>query len=290
MNRKKLWNIAKTILKIGFSIFALWLVYTHVDFGAITLLWKHATVWYFIPALLAYVISQVTASYRLLYFFRDIGLSITVKENMRLYLKGLFYNLFLPGGIGGDGYKILVLERKYKYVTHKDVFSAVFFDRLAGMWALVGLLIASGLLLPQVRVYYGYAVAAFMVGSLIYFFVIKRFFPRMGKHFLRKHIFGACVQAMQLLCVFFILLALGCTTNFLSYFAIFLMSAIASLFPFSVGGLGAREIVIMWGATTFGLNKDLAVSVSLCYYVISMLTALTAIFIIFQKSTEKNEQ
>src|SRR5690606_41951136 len=45
------------------------------------------------------------------------------------------YNFFLPGGIGGDGYKIFFLKKTFQ-ISRRQVLGAVFFDRLSGLWAL----------------------------------------------------------------------------------------------------------------------------------------------------------
>lgn len=286
MDKKKAWNILKPVLKIAFTVLALWLVYTKVDLTAVRRLWREANSWWLIPAVAAFVICQIIASFRLLYFFRNIGLPISVRSNLRLYLLGMFYNLFLPSGIGGDGYKIIVLKQRYQ-TTHKDVFSAVFFDRLAGLWGLGFLVACFSLAMPEVRAYSLWILAGFAGGTVIYYYVLHRYFARISRRFLNTHLLGICTQSLQLATVAFILAALGCKTSYWPYFAIFLLSSLASLFPFSIGGLGAREVAIVWGAGTFGLDKDLAVSVSLSFYLITMIMALSAIFILFGKERRK---
>ena len=44
---------------------------------------------------------------------------------------GMFYNLFLPGGIGGDAYKVYQL-RKYHQGRTFAIVQAMIFDRLNG--------------------------------------------------------------------------------------------------------------------------------------------------------------
>lgn len=287
MDKKKVWNILKPVLKVVFTILALWLVYTKVDLTAVRRLWKEADIWWLLPAACTFVLCQVVTSFRLLYFFRNIGLPITALSNLRLYIQGMFYNLFLPSGIGGDGYKIIVLKRRYA-TTHKEVFSAVFFDRLAGLWGLGFLVSCFSLAMPEVRQYSPWILLGFVAGSVVYYWVLHKYFNRISRHFFQTHLLGICTQSLQLATVAFILAALGCSTSYWPYFAIFLLSSLASLFPFSIGGLGAREVAIVWGAGTFGLNKDLAVSVSLSFYLITMIMALSAIFILFRN--ERREQ
>src|SRR5690606_19345065 len=86
-------------------------------------------------ALITFVLSQIISASRLNTFFKGIGLKISEVYNFKVYLLGMFYNLFLPGGIGGDGYKIFLLRKKFK-VRGRILFQAIFFDRLSGLWAL----------------------------------------------------------------------------------------------------------------------------------------------------------
>jgi uncharacterized membrane protein YbhN (UPF0104 family) len=96
------------------------------------------------------------------------------------------------------------------------------------------------------------------------------------------------VQSCQLVAVAFILKALGCQNAYPAYLTIFLLSTLSTLFPFSIGGLGAREIAIVWAASMLGLNKDLAVSVSLCFYFISATLSLMGIFLVFYTKKSGN--
>lgn len=280
---KKAWNIIKPILKLVFTVLALWVAYRSIDFSALQKIWREANGWYFIPAVITFFCCQVVTSIRLLQFLRNIGLPISMRSNFRLFLLGLFYNLFLPGGIGGDGYKIVALKQRYAFTTHKAVFSAVFFDRLSGLWAMALLVAIFSFSLNAVRVYSGWVIAVFILGTGIYYFVLRNYFRKLSGPFFKTHLLAIAAQLLQLITVAFILTALGCTTSYWPYFAIFILSSVASLFPFSIGGLGAREVAIVWGANTFGLNPDLAVSITLSYYVITLGLALTAILILFRK-------
>lgn len=282
MQKKKIWNILKPVLKIGFTILALWLVYTKVDVAALRNIWANANPWPVPLAVMAFIVGQIISSYRLLQFFKSVQIPIPAIENMKLYLLGMFYNLFLPGGIGGDGYKIISLKKKYN-TTHKEVFTAVFFDRLCGLWALFFLLVILSSFLVQLRGYLHWIIIAFCMGTVAYYFVLRYFFSRVHQHFFTKHILAIGSQGLQLVCVAFILMALGSHGNYMAYFFVFLLSALATLFPFSVGGLGAREVAIMWCATTFALNKDVSVSITLCFYLITMLISFTAVFFLFKR-------
>src|SRR5690606_38156200 len=102
-------------------------------------------------AFVAYGCSVVIASSRLNGFFKGVGLVLSERYNFKLYLLGLFYNLFLPGGVGGDGYKIYFLRRKFD-VKGRRLLSAVFFDRLSGLWALCLITAALVIFIPRLQI------------------------------------------------------------------------------------------------------------------------------------------
>jgi len=286
MDRKRIWNIVKLFLKLAVTCIALWLVYKNIDTHALALIWENANAWLFVPAFLFFGLSQYISSFRLLNFFRNIQLPVPVKYNLVLYIQGMFYNIFLPGGIGGDGYKIIALHKRFE-ASRKDIFSAVFFDRLSGLWALCFLIVTFSLFVPLFNEYTWLAATGFVLGTIAYYLVIRYFFQRHINRFFTAHALALLVQSCQLICVLFILRALGCQDSYLSYLTIFLLSTLATLFPFSIGGLGAREIAIVWAATILLLNKDMAVSVSLCFYFISAILSLTGVFFLFhQKKTD----
>ncbi len=280
MDRKRAWNIIKLVLKLAVTGLTLWIVYNKVDLNALSRIWNNAIVWLFVPALLFFAFSQLISSFRLLNFFKNIKLPISVKHNIILYVQGMFYNIFLPGGIGGDGYKILTLRNQYNTAS-KQIFSAVFFDRLSGLWALCFLIVLLSLFVPLFNDYTLPIAGVFVAGSIIYYFVIHFFFRTHSARFFRSHFLALLVQSCQLVSVAFILNALGCHEFYLAYLTIFLLSSLSTLFPFSIGGLGAREIAIVWAASMLQLNKDLAVSVSLCFYFISAVLSLSGIFVVF---------
>jgi uncharacterized membrane protein YbhN (UPF0104 family) len=287
MDKKKMWNTGKLILKIAVTGITLWVVYTKVDLQALSRIWDNAMVWLFVPALLFFAVSQLISSFRLLNFFRNIQLPISAKNNIILYIQGMFYNIFLPGGIGGDGYKILTLNRQYNK-PRKQVFSAVFFDRLSGLWALAFLLVMLSLTVPLFGGYTWLVAGGFVAGTVLYYFVIRYFFKLHSARFFKTHFLALLVQSCQLVAVAFILKALGCQNAYPAYLTIFLLSTLSTLFPFSIGGLGAREIAIVWAASMLGLNKDLAVSVSLCFYFISATLSLMGIFLVFYTKKSGN--
>lgn len=131
----RLWSITKLLLKIGATSLLLYYVLSKINFGKVKGLIEQSNPWWMIGAIFTYFISIIISAFRLLSFFKSINLHISWKFNLRLYMLGIFYNLCLPGGIGGDGYKIYLLNKRYKQPA-KKVFWAILFDRLSGFWAI----------------------------------------------------------------------------------------------------------------------------------------------------------
>ena len=129
MEKSKIWEIIKNIFKVLITVAALYWVSTKISFKELTEVLKNSNPLYLFFALLAYIGSILVASSRLNSFFKAIGLQLTERYNFRLYQLGLLYNFFLPGGIGGDGYKIFFLKKNFQ-ISRRKVLGAVFFDRL----------------------------------------------------------------------------------------------------------------------------------------------------------------
>lgn len=206
--------------------------------------------------------------------------------NLGLYIKGMFYNIFLPGGIGGDGYKIIVLGKQFKE-RPKILFTAVLLDRISGAWAICFLIVVFGLAVKTAPEFANLAVITFILTTILYYVIIRKYFNKHANRFAVAHALALLMHAFQCLCVFFILLALGHNGLPLPYLFIFLLSSFATLFPLTIGGLGARETVIIWSAAALSLNKDLSASASLCFYIISALVSLFGAALIFSKNPGK---
>jgi len=279
-NQKKWWRIVKNILKIGVTGFALYWVFSKVDIRDVKEAFLTSNPVFLVLAFLAYALSVVIGSSRLNEYFRGVGLFLSEKYNFKLYLLGLFYNLFLPGGVGGDGYKIYFLRRKFK-VKGRQLLSAVFFDRLSGLWALCLITAALVIFIPRLQIPNEVPMIAVALGTVAYYAVLKRYFPTYSKHFFLTHLKALGVQSMQVVATILILYALHFDGKFSPYLLMFLLSSLVAVIPFSAGGLGLREVGNVYGAQVFDLDPHLAVLISLLFYCISAALAITGSYFIF---------
>ena len=281
MDKQKIWSIVKLLLKVGITGLSLFLVFKKVEPRDLKEALSDSNPGFLVIAFAFFVISQVISSSRLRNFFAGMGLDITPLYNFKIYLLGMFYNLFLPGGIGGDGYKIFLLRKKFNKPT-KKLFWAIFFDRLSGLWALGLIISALVIFIPYLGIPTWAPILVVCLGTVIYYFVMNKMFPDYTRKFVRTHLKAILVQSMQLIAVIFILYSLHFEGKFAPYLFMFLVSSLVAIFPFTVGGLGAREIVFVYGAQYLGFDEHIAVLISLLFYIISAIVSFTGIYFVFK--------
>ncbi|MFT7349137.1 MAG: hypothetical protein ACI8VZ_001444, partial [Candidatus Paceibacteria bacterium] len=121
-----------TALKISISAVLIYFIFSKINIGDVVDTIKRTQPLYLLVAILAFVLSKVISSFRLNLYFHELKIYLTQKSNLKLYLLGMFYNLFLPGGIGGDAYKGYLIKKKFDIET-KKVVAVLVLDRLSGM-------------------------------------------------------------------------------------------------------------------------------------------------------------
>lgn len=279
--KDRLWNYTKTVLKFAVTGALLWYVFSKVPLSQVKDRLLHANYWWMFAGLVFYFGSMMASSWRLLSFFKSINLRLDTRFNFRLYMLGLFYNFILPGGIGGDGYKIWLLNKNYK-LPAKKVFWAILFDRLSGLWAIGLIIVSLKIFIPQIDINIAIPASIFVVGSLIYYIVVKRFFSEFGRHFVKGHLKAILVQACQVLCIIMVLLGQNFNGKFAPYLLSFLCSALAAVVPITVGGAGAREAIFQKLAGIFNMDVSLAVFLSISFYLISLVVALFGVYYVIR--------
>src|SRR5215217_5862135 len=144
----KIVTFLKLLLKLVITALCFWYITTKIDFGkALNALFEANWIFLFI-ALLFFILSKILSAFRLNIYFRNIKLQLPQWTNIKLYWLGMFYNLFLPGAISGDAYKVVLLNRRYK-ISYKKTSSAVLLDRFSGVLALGVILSVYGVIVLQ---------------------------------------------------------------------------------------------------------------------------------------------
>jgi glycosyltransferase 2 family protein len=238
---------------------------------------RHAQYHWVAIGILAYVVVEIAAAFRWHVLLKVQGIHLSLPRLSGLFLIGMFYNQFLPGGTGGDIIKsyFLVKETPDK---RAGALLAVVFDRFIGLVALVsitGALISLRfdflsqtpetrrllwLLLVLLSASILALVSTFVITGFKLFHLLPKRFPGREKlieiaaayHLYARHwratsvAFGASVVAhlatfATFLCAAY---ALGARVPLVNFFAIMPVERTISALPISFAGIGLREKVL----------------------------------------------
>jgi hypothetical protein len=267
----------KALAKILISAAAIYYVFTKIEIEDVLNILKSVNYFYLVIATILFAFSKVLSAYRLNYYFKPLDVELHTKSNLKLYLLGMYYNLFLPGGIGGDGYKVWILNKKYSTPV-KHLFWAVLLDRINGMYVL--LLIAL-LMTPLLDISITWIIISYIfipLSILIYLLINKKFFNRFYQTIIQASAYSFGVQILQLLSAMFILFANDSFDGLTSYLFLFLISSIVAALPITIGGIGSREITFLFGAQVLNLDINLSIALSLLFYIITLVVSFFGIY------------
>jgi uncharacterized membrane protein YbhN (UPF0104 family) len=276
-------SVLSFLLKVGLSVLALYIVFRKVDLQELGGILSAGSWGWFPPALFLVALSKVLAAFRLNDFFRAAGLGLSERANLRLYWLGMYYNLFLPGGIGGDGYKVWLLHKRGE-AGLKDLVLATLSDRAMGLLALTAIGLAflpwMAPVLPLQHSWPWWGIPALVAGAWIVLRLVARPFLAV---FWKTLGWSALVQGIQVVAVLALLQMTAAPTPWTGYLFLFLVSSLFTALPISYGGAGARELAFLLGASQLGLPEAPAVAVSLLFYLCSLLVSLSGLGFSFRK-------
>src|SRR5438094_937060 len=238
---------------------------------------RHARYSWVVLGILAYVVVEIAAAFRWHVLLKVQGIHLSFARLCGLFLIGMFYNQFLPGGTGGDIMKSYYLLKETPD-KKAGALLAVVFDRFIGLVALVaitGTLIGlrydflsqtteTRNLLWLLLVLLGASilslVATFVISGFTLFHRLPAKFPGREKlieisaayHLYARHwratfvAFGASVVAhlatfTAFLCAAY---ALGAAVPLVNFFAVMPIERTISALPISFAGIGLREKVL----------------------------------------------
>lgn len=271
-------------LKVIISAALLYFIFTKLNVSEVFQTVKMANFLYLGLAVILFILSKVIAAFRLNLYFHELKIHLTQRSNLKLYLLGMFYNLFLPGGIGGDAYKGYVIKKKFEINT-KKVVAVLVLDRLSGLLllfvyaCLLSLFISNDIF----KTYQFLAMILLPLSVLTFWFLNKKLFKYVLPVFWKSVGYSAFVQLSQLICVYLIMKALRIEMNTVAYLFIFLVSSIVSVIPLTIGGIGSRELTFFYGASLLGLNENTSVGISMLFFIITAIVSLFGVIYHFKE-------
>ncbi len=228
-------------------------------------------------AILAYMMVEVAAAIRWQILLRVQKIRLNFPRLSGLFLIGMFYNQFLPGGTGGDIIKSYLLLKETP--EHKaGALLAVVFDRLIGLVALVAITVTLvsmrfdllsrtqetrnllWLLLIVLGVSISALIASFIVSGFNLFHLLPHKFPGREKlieiaaayHLYARHwiatFFAFAVSLVAHLATFTTFLcvayAFHAGVKLIDFFAVLPVERTLTALPISFAGVGLREQIL----------------------------------------------
>jgi glycosyltransferase 2 family protein len=258
------------------AVAAMWLALRNVKWKELNQFEWNGSLFWLIPALVFFNASQFISAYRLLQFYKIHQRGLSYPFNLRLYYKGMFYNLFLPGGIGGDAYKIIALKNSEN--TYKQLTTATLLDRINGLVILLLIisLLTTFVSIPGFEKLLSLIPYFVLVGLPCYVLIMYYYFKPYSKLLPLTGFLSLLVQGFQLLSFYCILYSLQIDTgSVVEHAVLFFVSSVIAALPFSIGGIGTRELAMASGAAYFNISAAKMVSASLVFFVLTALSALT---------------
>lgn len=308
-NKYRTWIVA---VQAAVSIALLAWLFNKQDFrtGLVSVLFSADVRWLVAGIFLAGSV-QFLCLLRWRIFLRMAGVETGFCESGAIFLAGLFCNLLLPGGAGGDVVKIGLLAARGRNVGHSAM--SVLMDRLAGSVSMIvigtvfmvwqyswlsqapvaaGLFKTIGIYLTALTCLIGLSIVLSSGGMVSR---LPQNWPGRARLVELSGVYFQCALqwprtlvalgiSMVMLLVFFLTYycaarAYGTGLSIGKFFALMPAVDIVSGLPVSLGGVGVREslFVFLLGSLA-SVPAPLAVSISVCGYMMSALWGIPGAF------------
>lgn len=275
-------KIAFVILKVAVSSALLYTVLVKTGAGKVLATLGGINIIAFISAIFLYVAAQFISTLRWKLLLPE-GLGL--RKLFSLYMIGAFFNIFLPGIIGGDAVKGFYLYRE----TGKGSLSlaSIFMDRYLGFVVLIAICAVSFpfgytyLRSSRIAWVLPFTILSFITGSLLFFGLrlgqrvkfLSEFYNYFYLYRNQRGVIGKAlilsvlIQLAGIIAVYVLSAGLGQHIPLLAFFIYLPLIILFSMLPISISGLGVREgaFVVLFGL--IGVSPEAATAVSLSWFI-----------------------
>ncbi len=292
---KEIYNSNKYI-KIGvrvlISALLIWYLVSTQDIPLIIENLKQFDLWFLVSALAASILGTYVSALRWGLILKTSGKDVSRFKLFYIYIKGYFYNNFLPTQMGGDVYKAIAVG---SIIQDKSIgFFSVFMDRFGGLIALLilGFFGIASLFGPLWVIA---AIVLLFVGFFLYFPVLRllskkiKFFQKFEeattlllqnkKEAIQIVVLSFVVQAISFLGVYLLFLGIDIELPLWSVIAFMPIASLSALIP-SFNGFGTQETVFAFLFQNAGVTPEFSIVVSVMLHVVRLLMSLIGGFLI----------
>lgn len=268
-----------TVLKLVFAVGALWWVFQQIDGAEVAQTLKHAQWEWLLVAWLLLNGAQGVSALRMRYYYRRAGLTLARPFALALYYLCMFYNNLLPGGVGGDGYKIYHLKKRANFPALPSVRIA-FSERASGLLMLCVLMLALSAASETVTAHLGTSLLMALAALLVtgYVLAARWFLKETPATMLGAAPYSLAIQLLTVAAAWAMLEAVQITVFQIEYLVVFIGAFIlGAILPVSVGGVGIRELAFLYASNWLPLEAETGVAFALAYFLLYLMISLVGL-------------
>lgn len=283
-------KIGLIALKLTVTVGLLAYLFSRIDVASVAHLVAGASWRWIIAGLFLYLALQGLCAWRWLLLARVLELDGTWTKFVRYYYVGMFFNLFLPTGVGGDVYRCYYVARSA--ADWRRAIISVLADRGVGFGTMCVIAVVATLAFGRVQVppWMGWALGGGALGILVLvavgfaargpFASIRAAAPLVTEFFRRPGllavvaILSLVLQTLVIVVNIFNGVALGLDVPIVFYFILIPLIAVATMIPVSLNGLGVREGAFVFFLSQVGVPQDQALSLALLWLGVLIVSSL----------------
>lgn len=293
------------LLRICISVVLIALILKTADLEKLWINVLNMNIYLFILANFLNFIRVFISAYRWKILLDMKNIRIDIGRLSSIYFIGIFFNMFLPTALGGDGARIFYLWRLTG--EKMEATSSVLIERVIGFFV-VGLICLGALLVSFERLgsfkergLISVVCLAYLLGITIFFHSrfanwflsvlrylpsktisnkIRKFYGSLHDFLKRKDviiknlILSTAYQVAWIVGVMFIGIGIGIETNPLNYFIFLPIVMVVTMLPVSISGIGVREgaFVVLFGLV--GIAPSSAILLSFLSFSMAIILGL----------------
>ncbi len=279
--RRRVGNLIRIGISAGLLI---WLLHRY-DFRGVVRYFADLNLSVWTTAFLMLMAAQVLSSVRWWILARTFSFPGRWPTYLGFYYVGMFFNLFLPTGIGGDLFKVHFLSREEgrRFLAAFTVVG----DRLFGLIAMLILggsaaLVWPGLLPGPFTIFLAVSsllIPAALAGLPLLQMLVRRIWPRAAHHLdgllalwrrpwqlIFVLVLSFCLQGLGMGAVALLGRGIGIDMPFPFYMAVLPLVALMTLIPVSFSGIGVREGAFVYFFGLKGVGAEPAFGLGLLFF------------------------
>ena len=279
------------LLKISISILILAWLAKDLNFSKILDNLQLLPIWAWFAALYTYLLAQILSSLRWQLIAQSLNLHGTFSQFLDWYFLGMFFNLFLPTGMGGDAVKSYHLGKYHS--KHLNAAYSILFDRLTGLCALL-IICAFALWHVTLDSTLNKLIIAAIALSISGFLfapgllkLLQKALPKLRpwisplqqlyqnpKRLILIFLMAIIIQLIGLGIVIGLGTLISIDLSWSFYIVSWTLITLTTLLPISINGLGVREAGFVYLFQTQQIASEQAITLSLLTFIIPLLASL----------------